>query len=146
MQKVTLPTDKELTMRVVPMPKDTNEGGSIFGGYIFSQIDIAASIPAVRRARGRVATVAVNSIELHQPVFVGDVLSLYAQVAKVGRTSVTVDVEVYAERNAIDPEVIKVTHATLTFVALDENRKPRRVPVENSAKHPQQKLQEGTTG
>lgn len=128
MKKVTLPTDKELTLRVIPMPKDTNYGGSIFGGYIFSQIDLAASLPAIRRAKGRVATVAVNSIELHQPVFVGDVLSLYAHVSKVGRTSITIDVEVYAERNAVDPEVIKVTQATLTFVALDENRKPRRVP------------------
>lgn len=128
MEKVKLPTDKELTMRVVPMPKDTNYGGSIFGGYLFSQIDVAASIPAIRRAKGRVATVAVNSIELHHPVFVGDVLSLYAHVVKVGRTSITVDVEVYAERNAADPHVIKVTQARLTFVALDENRKPRLVP------------------
>lgn len=131
MEKVKLPADKELTMRVVPMPKDTNYGGSIFGGYLFSQIDVAASIPAIRRAKGRVATVAVNSIELHHPVFVGDVLSLYAHVVKVGRTSITVDVEVYAERNAADPHVIKVTQARLTFVALDENRKPRLVPPED---------------
>ncbi len=126
--KIKLPADKELTMRVVPMPKDTNYGGSIFGGYIFSQIDIAASIPAIKRAKGRVATVAVNSIELHQAVFVGDILSLYAHVSKVGRTSITVDVEVYAERNAVDPQVVKVTQAQLTFVALDEDRKPRLVP------------------
>lgn len=128
--KLKLPSDKELTLRVVPMPKDTNYGGSIFGGYIFSQIDIAASIPAIKRAKGRVATVAVNSIELHEAVFVGDVLSLYAHVSKVGRTSVTVDVEVYAERNVVDPQVIKVTQARLTFVALDEDRKPRPVPPE----------------
>ena len=131
MGKLKLPTDKELTMRVVPMPKDTNYGGSIFGGYIFSQIDIAASIPAIRRAKGRVATVAVNSIVLHQAVYVGDVLSLYAYVSKVGRTSITVDVEVYAERNAADPQVVKVTQAQLTFVALDEDRKPRVVPPED---------------
>lgn len=128
MKAASLPANKIPTMRVVPMPRDTNQGGSIFGGYIFSQIDIAASIPAIRRAKGRVATVAVNSIELHEPVFVGDVLSLYADVVKVGRTSITVDVEVFAERNAADPEVIKVTQATLTFVALDDNRQPRRVP------------------
>ena len=127
-EKIKLPTDKELTMRVVPMPKDTNYGGSIFGGYLFSQIDVAASIPAIKRAKGRVATVAVNSIELHQAIFVGDVLSLYAHVSNVGRTSITVDVEVYAERNAADPQVIKVTQARLTFVALDEDRKPRLVP------------------
>ncbi len=129
-EKVELPNDKDLTLRVVPMPKDTNYGGSIFGGYLFSQIDIAASIPAIKRARGRVATVAVNSIELHQPVFVGDVLSFYAEVVKVGHTSITVDVEVYAQRNAANPQVVKVTQATLTFVALDEDRKPRPVPPE----------------
>ncbi len=128
--KMNLPSDKELTLRVVPMPKDTNYGGSIFGGYIFSQIDIAASIPALKRAKGRVATVAVNSIELRQAVFVGDILSLYAHVSKVGRTSITVDVEVYAERNVEDPQVVKVTQARLTFVALDEDRKPRPVPPE----------------
>lgn len=132
MRKTQLPEGKIPTMRVVPMPRDTNQGGSIFGGYIFSQIDIAASIPAIQRAKGRVATVAVNSIELHEPVFVGDVLSLYAEVVNVGRTSLTVDVEVFAERNAADPEVIKVTQATLTFVALDENRRPRRVPPEET--------------
>ncbi len=132
-EKIKLPTDKELTMRVVPMPKDTNYGGSIFGGYLFSQIDLAASIPAIKRAKGRVATVAVNSIELHQAIFVGDVLSLYAHVSNVGRTSITIDVEVYAERNAADPVVIKVTQAKLTFVALDEDRKPRVVPPEDEA-------------
>jgi len=126
--KIELPVDKELTLRVIPMPKDTNYGNSIFGGYIFSQIDLAASVPAVKRAKGRVATVAVNSIVLHQAVFVGDVLSLYATVSKVGRTSITVDVEVYAERNAADPQVVKVTQAQLTFVALDEDHKPRVVP------------------
>ncbi len=130
-KKIKLPTDKELTLRVIPMPKDTNYGGSIFGGYIFSQIDLAASLPAIKRAKGRVATVAVNSIVLHQAVYVGDVLSLYAFVSKVGRTSITVDVEVYAERNAADPQVVKVTQAQLTFVALDEDRKPRVVPPEN---------------
>ena len=82
-EKIKLPTDKELTLRVIPMPKDTNYGGSIFGGYIFSQIDLAASLPAIKRAKGRVATVAVNSIVLHQAVYVGDVLSLYAYVSKL---------------------------------------------------------------
>ena len=130
-EKIKLPTDKELTLRVIPMPKDTNYGGSIFGGYIFAQIDLAASLPAIKRAKGRVATVAVNSIVLHQAVYVGDVLSLYAYVSKVGRTSITVDVEVYAERNAADPQVVKVTQAQLTFVALDEDRKPRVVPPED---------------
>jgi acyl-CoA thioesterase YciA len=110
------------------MPKDTNSGGSIFGGWIMSQIDIAAAIPALERAKGRVATVAVNSMEFHQPVFVGDVVSCYADIIKTGKTSITVKVEVYAERNPANKEIVKVTEAELTYVALDENRKPRLLP------------------
>lgn len=123
-----LPQDREPTTRVLAMPTDTNAAGDIFGGWIMSQVDIAASIAAYRRARGRVVTVAVNSFEFHQPVFVGDLISCYAEVTRVGRTSLTIWVEVYAERNRQREECIKVTEATLTFVAVDENRKPRVVP------------------
>jgi acyl-CoA thioesterase YciA len=123
-----LPQDREPTIRVLAMPTDTNAAGDIFGGWIMSQVDIAASIAAFRRARGRVVTVAVNSFEFHQPVFVGDLISCYAEVTRVGRTSLTIWVEVYAERNRQREECIKVTEATLTFVAVDENRKPRVVP------------------
>lgn len=123
-----LPVDRQPAIKIAAMPKDTNAGGSIFGGWIMSQIDIAAAIPALERAKGRVATVAVNSIEFHQPVFVGDVISCYADVIKTGNTSITVKVEVYAERNPSDKQVIKVTEAELTYVALDENRKPRKLP------------------
>lgn len=126
--KVTLPTDRLPTTRIVAMPKDTNPGGSIFGGWIMSQIDIAAAIPALERAKGRVVTVAANSIEFHEPVFVGDVVSCYADVVKTGRSSITVKVEVYAERNPADKHTVKVTQAELTYVALDENRKPRPLP------------------
>ena len=129
-EKVVLPHDKQPALRVVPMPSDSNQVGDIFGGWIMSQVDIAGSIPAMRRARGRVATVAVNSFSFKQPVFVGDLVSLYADIVRIGRTSITVDVEVFAQRNPLDIECVKVTEATLTYVAVDENRKPRVVPPE----------------
>ena len=127
-EKNTVLPDKQPAIRVAAMPADTNSAGSIFGGWIMSQVDIAGSIAALERARGRVVTVAVNSFEFHQPVFVGDLISCYAEVIKVGRTSVTVKFEVYAQRNPDNPETIKVTEAELTYVALDKNRKPRSVP------------------
>ena len=120
--------DKQPAIRVAAMPADTNSAGTIFGGWIMSQVDIAGSIAALERARGRVVTVAVNSFEFHQPVFPGDLISCYSEVIKVGRTSIVVKVEVYAQRNPGNLETIKVTEAELTFVALDENRKPRNIP------------------
>ena len=120
-------------MRVVPRPSDTNYAGDIFGGWIMSQVDTAGSIPAIRRARGRVATVAVNSFVFKQPVFVGDIVSLYAEIIKVGHTSITVDVSVYAQRGVREggEEIcIKVTEAVLTYVAIDDNRRPKVVPQE----------------
>ena len=127
---VTLPQGKEPTLRVVPMPADSNSSGDIFGGWVMSQVDIAGSIPAIRLARGRVATVAVNSFVFRQPVMVGDIVSLYAEVVKVGRTSITVSVEVYAQRNPVKEECVKVTEATLTYVAVDQDRRPRVVSVQ----------------
>ena len=129
-KNVKLPENKIPTMRLVAMPKDTNPGGSIFGGWIMSQIDIAAGIVALQRAKGRVVTVAVNSMEFHEPVFVGDVISCYAEVIKTGNSSIIVNVEVYAQRNPSALQTVKVTAAELTFVALDENRKPRPLPEE----------------
>ena len=126
----SLPQDKEPTLRVVPMPADANQSGDIFGGWIMAQVDIAGSIPAIRRAKGRVATVAVNSFQFRQPVLVGDVVSLYAEVVRVGRTSITVNVEVYAQRRPEREETVKVTEATLTYVAIDPNRNPRVVPAQ----------------
>ncbi|HED40677.1 MAG TPA: acyl-CoA thioesterase [Chromatiales bacterium] len=125
-----LPLDKQPTTRMAARPADTNAAGDIFGGWIMSQVDIAGSIAAYRRARGRVVTVAVNEFQFHKPVFVGDLISCYADVIKVGRTSITVYVEVYAERHRPggEDEVIKVTEATLTFVAVSEERQPRLVP------------------
>lgn len=120
--------NKQPAIRVAAMPADTNSAGTIFGGWIMSQVDIAGSIAALERARGRVVTVAVNSFEFHQPVFPGDLISCYSEVIKIGKTSITVKVEVYAQRNPGNLETIKVTEAELTFVALDENRKPRSIP------------------
>jgi acyl-CoA thioesterase YciA len=127
----TLPAGKEPVLRVVPMPADANQAGDIFGGWIMSQVDIAGSIAAARVARGRVATVAVNSFQFKKPVFVGDLVSFYAEVNRIGRTSITVTVEVYAQRRPEREEVVKVTEATLTYVAVDEARRPRVV----SAQH-----------
>jgi len=128
MTTVQLPTDRQPAIRVAAMPKDANPGGSIFGGWIMSHIDIAGSIPALERAKGRVVTVAVNSMEFHEPVFVGDVISCYAEIINTGYSSIAVKVEVYAERNPSNKKIVKVTEAELTYVALDENRKPRQLP------------------
>ena len=124
---ISLPTDKEVALRVIPMPADANANGDIFGGWIMSQVDLAGSIPAVRRAKGRIATVAVNQFIFKQPVQIGDVVSFYASVKRVGRTSVTVEVEVYSERNR-GTTVVKVTEAELTYVAIGADRKPRELP------------------
>jgi len=126
-ENVSLPQGREPTLRVVPMPADANSSGDIFGGWVMSQVDIAGSIPAIKLARGRVATVAVNSFVFKQPVMVGDLVSFYAAVVKVGRTSITVDVEVYAQRNPQEEVCVKVTEATLTYVAVDKQGRPRVV-------------------
>ena len=126
--RLMLPEGIMPALRVMPMPADANIHGDVFGGWIMSQVDIAGSLPAVKRANGRVATVAVNSFLFKNPVFVGDLLSFYTEVVKVGKSSITVQVEVFAERNRLNAEVVKVTEATLTYVATDTNRKPRLLP------------------
>ncbi|VVD86289.1 acyl-CoA thioesterase [Pandoraea fibrosis] len=123
-----LPEKKELALRVMPMPADANAHGDVFGGWIMAQVDIAGSIPAAQRANGRVATIAVNSFLFKQPVFVGDLLSFYAKITKTGNTSITVYVEAYAQRMRLSHEIVKVTEATVTYVATDENRRPRALP------------------
>src|SRR3989338_189740 len=123
----TLP-QHEPTLRMVAMPTDCNYSGDVFGGWIMGQVDIAGSVLALNRAKGRVVTVAVNSFIFKQPLFMGDVVSFYAHIVKVGRTSITVNVEVYAQRDPERPTCVKVTEATLTYVAVDEKRKPRVVP------------------
>jgi len=123
-----LPKDKELVMRVLPMPADSNANGDIFGGWIMAQVDLAGSVLPVRIAKGRVTTVAVNQFVFKQPVSIGDLLSFYATVERIGNTSITVHVEVYAERNPADVQVVKVTEANLTYVAIDAGGKPRPIP------------------
>ncbi|GMV02811.1 MAG: acyl-CoA thioesterase [Burkholderiaceae bacterium] len=124
----TLPPGRSPELRVVPMPADANVHGDVFGGWIMAQVDLAGALPAIRRANGRVATIAVNSFLFRHPVFVGDVLSFYAEVVRVGHTSITVFVEVYAQRNQLIDEIVKVTEATLTYVATDDERRPRPLP------------------
>ncbi|MDQ2962882.1 MAG: acyl-CoA thioesterase [Pseudomonadota bacterium] len=128
-ENVRLP-DQAPTLRVVPMPADANQHGDIFGGWVMSQVDIAGGVLAARRARGRVATVAVNSFVFKQPVLVGDIVSFYSKIIRVGRTSVTVDVQVYAERNPGKMICVKVTEACLTYVAVGPDRRPRELPPE----------------
>lgn len=124
-----LPEGEQPVLRIVPMPADTNAHGTIFGGWVMSQVDVAGSIPAWERAQGRIVTVAVNSFVFREPVFVGDLVSFYARVLKVGRTSITVDVEVFAERRREGKkQVVRVTEAQLIYVAVDEQRRPRPVP------------------
>jgi len=125
---VTLPADKELVLRVIPMPSDANFNGDIFGGWIMAQVDMAGSVLPVRIAKGRVTTVAVNQFIFKQPVSIGDLLSFYSTVERIGNTSITVRVEVYAERNPSDIQVVKVTEANLTYVAIDREGKPRQIP------------------
>jgi acyl-CoA thioesterase YciA len=125
---VRLPSDGELVMRVMPMPADANGNGDIFGGWIMAQVDLAGSVLPARIAKGRITTVAVNQFIFKQPVSVGDLLSFYAKVERIGRTSITVHMEVYAERNPADLHVVKVTEANLTFVAIDQDGQPRLIP------------------
>jgi acyl-CoA thioesterase YciA len=129
-ETTTLPS-RHATLRVVALPGDCNISGDVFGGWVMAQVDIAGSIPAISRARGRVVTVAVNSFLFKQPLFMGDVVSFYAEIIKIGRTSMTINVEVYAQRDPVKPTCVKVTEATLTYVAVTNERKPRPVPPEN---------------
>jgi acyl-CoA thioesterase YciA len=121
----TLP-DKEPVLRVVPMPADVNQHGDIFGGWIMAQVDIAGGVMAARHARGRVATVAVNSFTFKQPVFIGDLVTFYAEVTRVGKTSITVDVEVYAQRTPRDL-IRSASPRVLTYVAVGDDRRPREI-------------------
>lgn len=125
---VSVPSDKEPVLRVVPMPSDANVYGDVFGGWIMSQVDIGGSVVASRRAQGRIATIAVNSFTFAQPVFVGDLVSVYAEIIKTGTTSITVAVEVYAERSLRADKTVKVTEAVLTYVATNDQRQSRPLP------------------
>lgn len=122
-----LPVDRSPAIRVVAMPKDTNAHGLIFGGWLMGQVDVAGSIEAMVLARGPVVTVAVNAFQFKEPIHVGDLVSFYAEALRVGNTSITIKVEVYIQRNPSVPEVFKVTEATLTYVAVDNDGRPRPI-------------------
>ena len=123
-----LSDDRELVLRVMPMPADVNGNGDIFGGWVMAQVDVAGAVLPYRIAKGRIATVAVNQFIFKQPVSLGDLLSFYAKVTRIGTTSISVHVEVYAERNPANLQVVKVTEADLTYVAIDGEGKPRPLP------------------
>ena len=122
-----LPKNKELVLKVIPMPADCNANGDIFGGWVMAQVDLAGSVVPARYTQGRMATVAVNEFVFKQPVRVGDILSFFASLTRIGRTSITVQVEVYAERFQAQGQYIKVTEASLTYVAIDDTGKPRPI-------------------
>lgn len=123
-----VPADHELVLKVIPLPGDANANGDIFGGWVMAQVDLAGSVLPARYAQGRMATVAVNQFIFRAPVRVGDILSFFSHINRVGNTSVTVQVEVFAERFSDQGRYVKVTEATLTYVAIDANGRPRPLP------------------
>jgi acyl-CoA thioesterase YciA len=131
--EVLLPTDKELVLKVIPMPADCNANGDIFGGWVMAQVDLAGAVLPARYTRGRQVTVAVNQFIFKQPVRVGDILSFFASVTRIGRTSVTVQVEVFAEHFHKQGKYVKVTEASLTYVSVDEAGKPRPIAQPDTA-------------
>jgi acyl-CoA thioesterase YciA len=124
----SLPADRELVLKVIPMPADCNANGDIFGGWVMAQVDLAGSVLPARHVQGRMATVAVNQFVFKHPVRVGDILSFFAHIERIGNTSITVQVEVYAERFRAQGQYVKVTEASLTYVAIDDQGKPRPIP------------------
>lgn len=127
-QRATRLPEKCPTLRLMTMPADTNPAGDIFGGWVMAQVDVAGGVAAAQRAQGRVVTVAVNSFVLKEPLLVGDVVSFYTEIVRVGKTSITIDVQVFAERCPEHPVIIRVTEAVLTYVAIDRQGQKRPVP------------------
>jgi acyl-CoA thioesterase YciA len=121
----------EVMLRTIAMPADTNPSGDIFGGWLLSQMDLAGASAAVRRAKGRVVTVGMNAISFYEPVEVGDEVSCYAQVQRVGRTSLTIEIEAW-KRHQDCQERVKVTAGVFTYVRIDDNRRPVPVPSEEN--------------
>jgi acyl-CoA thioesterase YciA len=126
--RAELPSHRELVLKVIPMPADTNSNGDIFGGWVMAQVDLAGAVIPARYVQGRMATIAVKEFLFKQPVRVGDILSFFAEVVRIGRTSITVEVEVYAERFKAQGRFVKVTEATLTYVAIDDEGRPMPIP------------------
>ena len=122
-----LPQDAELVLKVIPMPADCNQNGDIFGGWVMAQVDLAGAVLPARYVNGRLATVAVNEFIFKQPVKVGDILSFFSSVTRIGNTSISVKVEVFAERFSMQGVYLKVTEANVTYVAIDAHGKPRTI-------------------
>ncbi|HXA69850.1 MAG TPA: acyl-CoA thioesterase [Stellaceae bacterium] len=129
MVETPAPSARDPALRTIAMPADANANGDIFGGWVLSQMDLAGGSIAVQRARGRVATVAITGMSFHLPVFIGDEVSCYGTITKIGRSSITVHIESWARRHRTG-ERVKVTEGTFTYVALGDDRKPRKVPPE----------------
>ena len=123
----SLPDDAELVLKVIPMPADCNQSGDIFGGWVMAQVDLAGAVLPARYVNGRIATIAVNEFIFKQPVKVGDILSFFSSITRVGNTSITVKVEVFAERFSMQGVYLKVTEANVTYVAIDSNGKPKHI-------------------
>lgn len=122
-----LPPDHHLSIRTIAMPRDTNPSGDIFGGWLVAQMDLAAGSVAAMRAHGRVVTVSIDALTFHKPVFVGDEVTCYANITRIGRSSMTIKVEAWVRR-ALTRNTLKVTEGTFTFVAIDDAYQPREVP------------------
>ena len=122
-----LPPERDPAIRTVAMPADANANGDIFGGWMMAQMDLAGAVVAVRRAKGRVATVAVEAMAFHRPVMMGDLVSCYAEVERIGRTSMTIRIDAWVERR-VDGTAEQVTSGLFTYVAIDEKGRPRPVP------------------
>jgi acyl-CoA thioesterase YciA len=127
------PTDLVPAIRTIAMPADANSNGDIFGGWMMSQMDLAGGVAAVQRAQGRIVTVAVDAMTFHLPVNVGDLVSCYAQVTRVGRSSLTVKIDAWVQRR-IGRHMERVTSGSFTYVSVDEKGRPRPVPPENTTK------------
>jgi len=127
------PSDKVLLLRVIPMPADCNANGDIFGGWVMSQVDLAGAVLPYQRAGGRVATVAINEFVFEHPVQVGDRLSIYGAITRVGRTSMTVEVQALTEHLYVQGQFVQVARASLTYVAIDAQGRPRPLPPEPDA-------------
>ena len=126
--------NKDPVLRVMATPQEANPRGDIFGGWLMGQVDIAGSIPAVIRAQGKIATRAVKEMNFFKPLYPGDIVSLYAEVTAAGRTSMTVFVEAYVQRDCISLQAIKVSEASLVFVAMGDNGKPRALPAATTSR------------
>ena len=144
MSQTGQPPGSEPALRIFAMPKDANANGDVFGGWVMSQMDLAGAVPAVDRAGGRIATVAVNAMRFHQPIAVGDLVTCYATIESVGKTSISVKVETWAKRRRTTDQV-KVTEGTFVYVAINDNGAKRALPPGTLVGRPNSAVTEDTS-